>query len=76
MARRRTPFRKFDWPRVLQIVRVEEPVTVHGVKKIARDLTVLQTDRVLIEMSRAGILRLNRREAPDGQTLGFDFEVR
>lgn len=76
MARRPPPFRQFDWPRVLQIVRVEEPLTVHQVKTLARNLTVNDADRVLIEMTRAGILRLNRREAPDGKTLGFDFEVR
>lgn len=42
-----------EWDRVLQIVRVEEPISEDGVRRFCRDLKAYEVERVIADLLAA-----------------------
>jgi hypothetical protein len=51
-----------EWERLKQIVKVEEPISLHQITRFCADLKVCDIDHALCEMKRASVVKCEVRE--------------
>jgi predicted transcriptional regulator len=56
-----------EWQRLKQIIKVEEPISLHRIARFCADLKVWDIDHTLLAMERAGVVRRDQQEISVGR---------